>query len=341
MPGISIKKNIICKDDLKFFDLLVNGIDNRNALSLEKVTVALQMFMSEPVIKLRKRIQAIGISTSTDFPLITRDSFNVTVQSQNFDMGYEKVFKDVPLGEKQDAWEIYDAANSLTFMRIEEGQRLDVAGYTGSKVTAYVDYYGGAMGWTDKMIRFRKVAAMLDLAETFRNRFWVTKANNFYALIAAAAALNITAWAGVAANGQLQRDVQTINLAAFTLTNRCRNKGYGDTANARLVMYYNPRDKSRLLAALSVTTAMLANAGQTGDTVNYTIEPVPTFNAFITAGSPVLVLPGNKLQKAEGMAPTPYGPELDILSLNRVQSVWAIYGGIIADTDQLETATLG
>jgi hypothetical protein len=44
---------------------------------------------------------------------------------------------------------------------------------------------------------------------------------------------------------------------------------------------------------------------------------------------------------ADAMAPTTYGPDFDILSLNRVQSVWAIYGGIIADTDQCEQFVLG
>jgi len=334
-------RGIICKNDNKFFDMLTQGLEEKDKVALGKCVVAMQGFMNEPQIALRKQIHATGISTSTDFPLITKDSFNVTVQSQNFDMGYEKVFKTIPLGENQDAWEIYDVANSLTFVRVEEGQRIDVAGFTGSKVTAYVDYYGGALGWTDKMIRYRKVAAMLDLAETFRNRFWTNKANNFYALLAAAAALNVTAYQGAAADGQLQRDIQTINQAAFDLTNRCRNKGYGDTANAKLVMYFNPIDKNRLLAAFSVTSQALATAGRTGDTVNYNIELVPTFNSFVTGRAPMLVLPGNKLQRAEGMAPTPYGPEIDILSLNRVQSVWAIYGGIVGDTDQCETITLG
>lgn len=334
---------IICKKDKKFFETLEHGLDDKDEVALQKCVVALKAFFNQPQRILKKRIHAqmTGISVSSDFPIVTKDSFNVTVQSQNFDMGYEKVYKLIPLGDNQDAWEIYDVANCLTFMRVEEGQRIDVAGFTGSKVTAYVDYYGGALGWTDKMIRYRKVAAMLDLAETFRNKFWVNKANNFYALLAAAGALNITAFAGVAGEGQLQRDIQTINLGSFTLTNRCRNKGYGDTANARLVLYYNPRDKNRILAAFNVTSSVLAAAGRTGDTVNYNIELVPTFNAFVTAGSPLLVLPGNKIQRAEGMAPTPYGPKLDILSLNRVQSVWAIYGGIIGDTDQIETITLG
>jgi hypothetical protein len=334
----------ICKNDKKFFELLKTGIKDKDQESFDKVTVAIAAFMNQPTTLLKKQqkqIHAVGMSVSSDFPIITKESFNVTVQSQNFDMGWESAFKLVPLGENQDAWEIYDVANSLTFMKVEEGQRIDVAGFTGTKTTAYVDYYGGALGWTDKMIRYRKVAAMLDLAETFRNRFWSNKANNFYALLAAAGALNLTAYQGAAADGQLQRDVQTINEAAFQLTNRCRNKGYGNTADAQLIMYYNPRDKARILAAFQVTTANLAAAGRTGDTINYNITLIPTFNTFIVSGTPLLVLPGNKLQRAEGMAPTPYGPEMDLLSLNRVQSVWAIYGGIVGDTDQCETMTLG
>jgi len=328
---------IICKDDLKFFEKLELGLKEKNKPEIEKCIIAMNAFLNKPRRLLRKiQAQHTGITVSSDFPIVTKDSFNVTIESQNFDLGYERVFREIPLGPNQDAWEIYNAANSLVFIQIEEGQRLDVAGFTGSKVTAYVDYYGGAIGWTDKMIRYRKVGAMLDLAETFRNKFWVNKADNFYALIAAACALNVTAYQGVAADGQLQRDVQTINEAAFQLTNRCRNKGYGDTANARLIMYYNPRDKNRIMAAMAVTTAQLATAGRTGDTVNYNIETIATFNRFITARSPCLVLGGNKIQRAEGMAPTTYGPEMDILSLNRVQSVWAIYGGIIADTDQCQ-----
>jgi hypothetical protein len=333
--------------DKKFFDLYFDGYNQRDEEKLQKCSVALQAFLNKPRILLKKRIegthtiqaQHTGISVSSDFPIVTKDSFNVTIESQNFDMGYEKVFREVPLGENQDAWEIYNAANSLTFIKVEEGQRIDVAGYTGSKVTAYVDYYGGAIGWTDKMIRYRKVAAMLDLAETFRNKFWINKANNFYALIAAAAALNVTVRQGVAGDGQLQQDIQTINRACYNVTNRCKNKGYGDTANATLVMYYNPLDKDRIMAAFAVTTAALAAAGRTGQTINYNIIPVPTYNQFITARYPVICLPGNKTQKAEGMAPTTYGPELDILSLNRVQSVWAIYGAIVGDTDQFETAS--
>jgi len=305
---------------------------------LANINMALQAFHMKPKTTYKKKIQAVGVST--DFEVLTKDSFNITTEMDNFDMNYERCFRDVTLGKGQDSWEIYNVANSLTFSKVEEGQRIEVAGLTGTKVTANVEYYGGAIGWTDKMIRFRKVPAMIEMAEIFRNKFWINKANNHYALLAAAAALNNTAYAGVAADGQLQRDIQTINAAAYTLTNRVKDKGYGDMADPGLVMYFNPQDKNRIYGAFRVTEAALATAGQTGQTVNYNIQLIPTFNSNISAGSPVLVLPGRKIQKAEAMAPTVYNQEQDILTLNRVQAVWSIYGAIVADTDQCQQLSL-
>ena len=259
---------IICRNDIALFNAVYDLAEaEKNGSHYDKtkeakVIMALQSFHAKPLDVMKKRIQAVGVST--DFAILTKDSFNITLESDNFDLGFEVAFKQVSLGKGQDAWEIYDVANSLSFSRVEEGQRIEVAGLSGTKVTANVDYYGGAIGWTDKMIRFRKVPQMVSMAEVFRNKFWSDKANNFYALLAAAAALNITAYAGIVADGQLQRDVQTINAAAFALTNRLKDKGIGNMASPMLLLYYNPIDQSRLLAAMRVTTANLAGAGSTG-----------------------------------------------------------------------------
>lgn len=307
-----------------------------------KIKGALQAFLYQPKQVFKKKIQAVGVST--DFPVITKESFNVTIESDNFDMKWEMAFRQVPLGKNQDSWEIYNVANSLQFYKVEEGQRIEVAGLSGSKTTGVVDYYGGAIGWTDKMIRFRKVPAMIQMAETFRNKFWTNKADNHYALLAAAAALNVTAAQGAAAMGQTRRNILTINLAAFTLTNRLRNSGYGDMANAPLIMYANPYDEDKLEAAFrATTTSMVGVLGQNERAEQITsrrITRVYTYNSNVVAGSPILVLPGQKIQKADALAPTVYNQEQDILTLNRVQAVWAIYGAIVADTDQTQQLTL-
>jgi hypothetical protein len=317
--------------------------DKVDNMKLHKTKLALQAFLYKPQTLMKKKIQAVGVST--DFPIITKESFNVTIESDNFDMGWERAFRQVPLGKNQDSWEIYNVANSLVFYQVEEGQRIEVAGISGSKATGVVDYYGGALGWTDKMIRFRKVPAMVQMAETFRNKFWVNKGNNHYALLAAASALNVTPYQGVAAAGRTRRDVLTFNLGAFTLTNRLKDKGYGDMANAPLLMFANPYDEDRIEAAFrAVTNSMVTVLGQNETAEQITarrITRIYTYNSNIVAGSPILILPGQKIQKADALAPTVYNQEQDILTLNKVQAVWAIYGAIVADTDQCQQLTLG
>lgn len=328
---------MIAKDDFKFFDAIAEASKTSNPELKAKVQATWAGFMSAPVIATKKKIQAVGVST--DFEQLTADAFNVTVQADNFDLGYERAFRTVPLGQNQDFWEIYDVANGLTFNKVEEGQRIQVDELSGTKEIVYVDYYGGALGWTDKMIRYRKVAAMTDMAMIFRNKFWSNKADNFYLLLSVAAAGNVTAYQ--AGTGELQRDIATINLAAFTLADRCKDKGYGDMASANMLLYYNPRDKARILAAFQATTSVLAQAGAAGQAIQWNITPIPTFNSNVVTGSPLLVLPYNKIQKAEDLAPTTFTAPKDPLTLNELQAVWAIYGGAVGDTDQCQEITLG
>lgn len=320
----------------------IKAVSARDRKELAKIQIAINAFMAEPVRLIKKQIQAVGVST--DFAQLTKDAFNITIQEDNFDLGWERVFRMVTLGKGQDSWEIYDVANSLQFRKVEEGQRIQVDEMSGTKVSAYVDYYGGALGWTDKMIRFRKVPAMVDMAMVFRNNFWTNKANNHYTLLRAAGLLNaITPWQGVAADGQLRRDIQTLNAAAFTLSNRLKDKGYGDTASARMVLYANPQDKARINAALVATTNQTLGAGNTtvGQKVDWNIEVIFTFNTNIVAGTPILVMPYNKIQRSDAMQPTTYTPAKDALTLNELQAVWAIYGAIVADTEQVQRMTLG
>lgn len=336
----------LAKNDQLFVDLLVRGLEKGDARALGQVRAAIRAFHEQPRSVMRRKIQGLrqmqGIAAvSTDFAKLVSDAFNVTIGAVAYDLGYERAFKSVPLGTRQDTWDIYDVQNGLTFRLIPEGDRVQVDGLSGSLVTCHVDYYGGALGWTDKMIRYRKVAAMVDMAQIFRNRFWSNKADNHYLLLATAAALNVTAWQGAAGDGQVRRDIATLNQAAFTLADRCKDKGYGDTAAMELILYANPLDKSRILAAMNATTATLASALGPGTTVQWTITPIFTFNSNIVSGSPILVLPGNKIQSAEDLPPTTFVAPKDPLTLNEVQAVWSIYGAAVADTDQCQQLTLG
>jgi hypothetical protein len=334
--------------DKTFFDMLGKGLSYKNSELLNNCRIALQAFLGQPKKEIKAQIQALnkiqatGVGVSSDFALITTDSFNVTIEKDNFDMGWEQAYQQVTLDKGKKYWEIYNVANSLVFNKVEEGQKLEQGGLTGTKLLGQVDYYGGALGWTDAMIRFREIPAMIDLAQVFRNKYWANKANIHYALLSIAAALTVIAWQGVAADGRTLRDILTINQAAWYLGWINRNKGYGDTANMPLVMYANVQDEERIEAAFRVTSGQLVAARENGIAITgRRIRRIYTYNAAITAGSPILILPGQKLQKADVMQPTTYGPELDILSLNRVQTVWAIFGSAIADNEQCLQLTLG
>jgi hypothetical protein len=180
------------------------------------------------------------------------------------------------------------------------------------------------------------------MAMLFRNAFWSNKADNHYVLIAAAGGVNTTAYQGAAAEGQLRRDVQTINAGAYALANRNKDKGYGDTANTPIIAYVHLQDKPRFEAALAVTANGLNPALGIGARVQYSIRPFYTLNSNIKQGSPILGLPGHKSQKADALAPTTYTPGgADPLTLNQYQAVWAIYAAAVGDTDQYETVSLG
>ena len=334
------------KNDFAFADLCKQYIETRDMNALGQIKGVLQAFVLRPYRQEEKRIQAMktrvqAFGVSTDFTNLPRGYFDLTVDATAFDMAWQLAFKDVPKDPNVSTWTIYNAYNGITFNKVPEGDRIQVDGLTGDHVTVGVDYYGGALGFTDKMIRYREVAAMINQAEAFRNKLYSNKADNHYALLAAAGALNLTGYQGVVADGELQRDIKTLNQAAFTLTDRNKNKGYGDMAQVNLIMYANPRDKGRLLAALNATTAMIAAAGRSGEVVNYSITPQWTYNSNIVSRTPLLVIPGNQIQRAEDMAPTTYTAPDDVLTLNKTIAVWTIYGAAVGDSDQCQTFTLG
>ena len=106
-------------------------------------------------------------------------------------------------------------------------------------------------------------------------------------------------------------------------------------ANPMLVLFANPKDRSRITAALSATSQTLAQGGLgPADPVLWNIDVVYTYNSNIVATEPVLTLPFNKMQMAEPLPPTSFDIPLDPLTLNKGTAVWSIYGGTVADIAQ-------
>ena len=83
---------------LDFFQKLQKGLEYKKLELIKDCSVALQAFVGEPKkaikqkIQAMNKIQAVGVGVSSDFAFVTTDNFNVTLESDNFDMGWEQAF---------------------------------------------------------------------------------------------------------------------------------------------------------------------------------------------------------------------------------------------------------
>jgi hypothetical protein len=333
-------KNIKGKElnDELFFDSLHKAIIGNNGRGDFKAV--LQAFLQKPRKILQKKIQAFTVST--DLPLLTGESFVITVDQAAYDLGYEQAFAEVPPVKGKLYWTVIAGHNSLTFMKVPEGGRIVTAGKTGDRVTFQVDKYGGALGWTWEAVEGRETYQLIQDAMIFRNRFYETKANVFYMLLQAAAISNaVTPYDTVVADGQLRRDIRTINQAIYDLTIRLNGKGYGDMANMPVIIYANRSLENRIKAALRATTdAMATQLAGAEQITDRRVTVLYTYNTAITANRPIVCVPGITITRQDYMMPTTYTAPTDILTLNGAQAVWAAYAGGIGDSEQCQNFIL-
>jgi hypothetical protein len=330
-----------------FFNSLIKAAVEKDNTAREKCRVALQAFMNEPrtkqktvVKKLAKNIQAMTVST--DLPFLTGESFSHVHAENNFDLGYERAYDNVPRIQGKRSWSWLGTTDGLTVKKVPEGGRIDVVGVHGDKMYFECDKYGGAIGWTYEAIEGREIMQLINLGKIFRNGEWETKANIGYTLLQAAAAKNTVIPYATSGTGQLQNDIITINSAIATLTKRLKDKGYGNMANARVIIYAHRDLEDRIGAAMRATTSALAAAGSVG--VQITSRPIDivyTYNSAITWDRPIVLVPGWGLQKMDYMLPTVFTDKQDILTLNIAQAVWADYGFGVGDTDQCQNFNMG
>jgi hypothetical protein len=329
--------------DELFFDALYKAIIGNNGRGdyneISKTKAVVQSFLQKPRNILQKKIQAF--TGSTDLPLLTGEPFVITVDQTAYDLGYEQAFAEVSPVKGKLFWTVIAGHNSLTFLKVPEGGRIVTAGKTGDRVTFQIDKYGGALGWTWEAIEGRETYSLIQDALIFRNRFYETKANVFYMLLQAAAATNAVTVYDTGTDGQLRRDIRTINQAIYDLTFRLRDKGYGDMANAPVIIYANRSLENRFKAAIRATTDAMATQ-QTGaeEITSRPVTVIYTYNQAITANRPIVCVPGITITRQDYMMPTTYTAPTDVLTLNGAQAVWAAYGGGIGDSEQCQNFLL-
>jgi len=322
-----------------FFDLAVaarneeGGKFNGKTLSSKDVQKAfvkcIQAFMHAPVKKDGdKKIQAFG--SSSDLEVVAKDVFNVTTEVTNYDLLWDEAFRSINLQKGQLSWEIHTAAVGTSFKEIPEGGQITYEGLQSSKETVTVKKYGAGLGITWETIEGRKVYRFIELMEDARSKLYNTWADVHYGLLATAGATNQVAYQS--GTTTLDKDIATINKGYEDISNDNKDSGYGDTANARYVLYTRPTLRSRINRALRATAAEMANSD--GQIVDANVDPRYSWNSNIPANKALLVLPQKKIQNAVYLKNLVL-EKTEQESLNKLKTYWTAFGAAIGDNDQV------
>ncbi len=306
---------------------------------------ALQAFMLEPEQPAFKSdvqnalAQAQAFGTSADFPTSVLEVMRKYQLTTYFDTAYEQVFDILDMrNSNRNSFEILDIQDALSFSLVPEGMKAKVYGMSGEKATVSLDMYGGGLSWSRRLFDDKEYWTIENNAIAFRNKWYSTKASNFYALIEALGAAQNIAWqnpdpAGVAntnENYTCIRDIETINLACQTILVNCRNKGYGITPNTEFKILAPIQLKGRLSRALGLVQQPFA--GSVSRTY-YNVSPIYTLSLEATDVYYV-ILPKQKLLGANRQDLTIFS-KFDELSYSEIAVGWGRYGGAIGDSEQL------
>lgn len=321
-------------------DITLNGSDLSVALNR---SIQAFMYSAAKEVGDKKRLQAF--SGVTDLPQLTKDVFDVTMQVNEYDLLWQKSFKSMQLDQGQLDWEIATVDSGLTYKEIPEGGQIEYAGIGGEKVTVSVIKYGAGLGLTWETIEGRKLTRFVDQMQDAQSKLYNLWANVHYGLLATASTTGTgqqIAWQGAATDTVLSRDIATINKGAEDNGEVNKDKGYGDTANARFLLYTSPKLRNRITGAIRATSDQVYLGREPGASssvsaqgiITANVEPVFTYNSNIPANKGLLVLPGNKIQNAAYMQEKMLSRE-EQESLNQLKAFWTAFGATVADTDQV------
>lgn len=342
----------------KLFDLMVHRhdtpgepFDGVSAVLQEKVIkTAIQSFMHKTgslgfdghgnpsPFESRRAIQAF--SGSSDLPELTKDVFSVTAKTPNFDLAWQNAFKGMSLKKGDLSWEIAEVSAGGGFVLIPEGGKVKIESIAGETALVKVNKYGYGLGVTWETVEGRKLYAFVDAMEQARAKMYKGWADVHYTLLDTAAALNTTAWQGIVTDPTLDRDIATINAGAFAIAEATKDSGYGDTANASMILYISPKYRARMEAALQATRGDIitgrpvgAAGSKAGQSIDWNVEIRYTFNGNIAADKGVMVLPGNKIQNAIYLRELGLSRQ-EIESLSELRTYWTAFGAAVGDNTQ-------
>ena len=280
----------------------------------------------------KKAIQAF--TGSTDLTRITTNVWNAFQETPNHDMFWQEAFRAVPLRKGQLEWTIGTVTSGVAIRILEEGEKVEYAKITGTEVKGSVDLYGSGLEISWRTMEGRDLAGFYNAMLDFRNIRMREYADVHYGLLATAGLGTAIAWQGAASDKTIDRDIQTINVGYNTIGDNNKGKGFGDTANARMILYASPLLRQRLNAAMRATSADVVRGNNQGQTLmDSNIDIRYTYNPFIPSNKAILVLPGNKIQNSVYMQEQSF-ERVNPDNLSWLKSSFTAFGAIVGETQQ-------
>jgi len=293
--------------------------------------------------KTKKAIYGLqNLSTATDFPEFLNDLRKKFQTLPIFDEGYRAIF-DIRDLSGTDGWDVYTETDSITFVKIKPGGKIEYHGHSGAKYRVYVDYYGGGYGVDRRLIDTRNFYEIEKGLVALRNRAYIKTAAVFYALIEAIGSGQNIAWQApdpstlpnTADTYTANRDAQTIALAVRTLIANNKSKGYMSAGlNTAFFLLYPYQIDIRIRMALKLT--LLSTIGE--KYINFILVPIQT-TMLAAADKYYVGIAKNKLEGGELLALTQFN-EFNQDNYTEKIAHWKAFGANIGDEEQIQRCAI-
>lgn len=287
----------------------------------------------------KKQLQAFNnITTKEDLPVLLQNASKIFIDSnQTVDEFWRNLFEEVPNDPKVDFFEIYDITSGSTFKKMKEGEKVEIFGVSGSNVKVPIERFGGALGFTDDVIRYRKIWQVFDKSKKFRYDYYKTRSDVFGGLINAAVVSNGSgyrqAYDTTGAN-QLEKDINTLNAAGQKMKAKLAGKPYANLTNPTFYLVF--KDNAGLRGRLNKVFKAVQSTSNSY-TLDWNIIPMPTENLSVSTTNDLyarLIFPNEKLQWTNQSELENYNVA-DFETLTYAMIYYSWMGAVVGDTDQI------
>ncbi|MCW7460159.1 hypothetical protein ND856_18635 [Leptospira bandrabouensis] len=321
-----------------------------------KVNKAIAHFVERPKREMKKQLQAFknsnrmrklqaynGGVSSGDLPSIVQDNISVLMDSDvRIDGAHKALFDFTQSVESLDYFEIATLSNGIKFKKLAEGEKVPMYGLKGDWLQVPIEKDGAALVFPEEVIKWKKIWRVISIVKEFRFANFKKEADDFGTLLKLAGEIganNSYFQAFDSASGtNEEKTIRTLNAAYVKLTQRLKDRPYGDMVRPEVVLLASPLRSDVLDVALN--TLIQPTAGSKLR-INKPITVLYTWNEKLLPDptKALMVLPGRRLQWTEQGTMQNYN-YADPLTLTYASAYYNWHGEGIGDSDQVLTVNL-